>query len=459
MPGFSYGGKGDGTSWSSERGTGPAPGGGSTGNSGNHDNNTSKGSTPKTPAEKQRASIRADKKLRAKLTNMINAARKINSAARLSVIHVAPEGVMVMAVNGLNAEQAKQIGFGGLVMGFNSAGYIGAIGDIETGHSYKLNNREKNNYSGGGGVDTNSFMSGNSLTAPKNYNGWQPTQEKSFIYTGDRSPMLLLTDLTYSRINSVDTYDIHFKFKGGEVTYKVEVKNGDLNNMSLTAVGKGNAVFSADNAKKIVKDFAPVIAESEKDILLKSSEIIISVGDNAGSYLGYKYKTLGKEIASNIKNFQGKNIRSYDNAMRSINKLIANPSWKVNAAERTAIINAWQSFNADDMGNKFAALSKTFKMADYAMKADRIREKSIEGYKTGNWGPLMREVELWVIGGLASSVALGIFSAVLGAMAISTGIPVVAAGLLAIILAGLIGSLIDDKIIDKINNEIIRPAY
>lgn len=37
MPGFNYGGGvGDGTSWSSERGSEPAPGGGSTGNSGNH---------------------------------------------------------------------------------------------------------------------------------------------------------------------------------------------------------------------------------------------------------------------------------------------------------------------------------------------------------------------------------------------------------------------------------------
>jgi len=42
MPGFNYGGKGDGTSWSSERG-GPAPGGGSTGNAGNRDNSASAG--------------------------------------------------------------------------------------------------------------------------------------------------------------------------------------------------------------------------------------------------------------------------------------------------------------------------------------------------------------------------------------------------------------------------------
>ncbi|MFG3825857.1 colicin-B, partial [Escherichia coli] len=76
--------------------------------------------------------------------------------------------------------------------------------------------------------------------------------------------------------------------------------------------------------------------------------------------------------------------------------------------------NAWKAFNADDMGNKFSALGKTFKAADYAIKANNIREKSIEGYQTGNWGPLMLEVESWVISGMASAVALSLFSLTLG---------------------------------------------
>lgn len=37
MPGFNYGGKGDGTNWSSERGDGPQPGGGERGHAGDHD--------------------------------------------------------------------------------------------------------------------------------------------------------------------------------------------------------------------------------------------------------------------------------------------------------------------------------------------------------------------------------------------------------------------------------------
>ncbi|ENV3932146.1 hypothetical protein ACFJ7H_002875 [Salmonella enterica] len=68
-------------------------------------------------------------------------------------------------------------------------------------------------------------------------------------------------------------------------------------------------------------------------------------------------------------------------------------------------------------------------------------------------------MESWVLSGIASTVALSVFSAILGAMAAWAGLPVVAAGILAIVLAGLVGSLIDDKFIDKLNNEIIRPTH
>lgn len=56
-------------------------------------------------------------------------------------------------------------------------------------------------------------------------------------------------------------------------------------------------------------------------------------------------------------------------------------------------MNAWKIFDAAYMGNKFSALDKTFKSADYAIKVNSIREMSIEGCQTGNRGPLMLEVE------------------------------------------------------------------
>ncbi|MFW8622296.1 pore-forming bacteriocin colicin R, partial [Enterococcus thailandicus] len=172
------------------------------------------------------------------------------------------------------------------------------------------------------------------------------------------------------------------------------------------AAAEAKAKAEAEKARKEAEEKA----NDEKAVLTKASEIIISVGDKAGEYLGDKYKVLSREIADNIKNFQGKTIRSYDEAMASVNKLMANPDLKINAADRDAIVNAWKAFDAEDMGNKFAALGKTFKAADYVMKANNVREKSIEGYQTGNWGPLMLEIESWVLSGIASAVALSFFS-------------------------------------------------
>lgn len=221
------------------------------------------------------------------------------------------------------------------------------------------------------------------------------------------------------------------------------------------AAAEAKAKAEAEKARKEAEEKA----NDEKAVLTKASEIIISVGDKAGEYLGDKYKVLSREIADNIKNFQGKTIRSYDEAMASVNKLMANPDLKINAADRDAIVNAWKAFDAEDMGNKFAALGKTFKAADYMMKANNVREKSIEGYQTGNWGPLMLEIESWVLSGIASAVALSFFSVAVGSLFITAGVSVTAVGLMGIIFAGFIGALIDDDFVDKLNNEIIRPAY
>lgn len=221
------------------------------------------------------------------------------------------------------------------------------------------------------------------------------------------------------------------------------------------AAAEAKAKAEAEKARKE----SEAKANNEKAVLTKASEIIISVGDKVGEYLGDKYKALSREIAGNIKNFQGKTIRSYDEAMASVNKLMANPDLKINAADRDVIVNAWKAFDAEDMGNKFAALGKTFKAADYVMKANNVREKSIEGYQTGNWGPLMREVESWVVSGIASAVALAIFSATLGAYLLAVGASAAVVGIIGIIIASFIGALIDDKFIDRLNNEIIRPAY
>ena len=618
MPGFNYGGYGDGTGWSSESG-GPAPGGGMHGNSGGQrgDNANSSNSV-----SQQISAIQNDQKLKQKVVNMLIAARKMNPEAKMILGSIAPSGVMQVTIEGITSTQAKQLGLGGLVMGYNASGVIGAVGEIDTGHRLNASGAS----TPGSETSVESFVNGQKpagewhAVAKDSWTGAGPVNvglvnnaiksvriiKKGYV-TGVLLPEEVMNKAEYKAMRQAfdslplakqgeavrqivaawslayQDFPVNLKKDMGRVTERVvdavnlalilnQISSGmsasqkdvdaanriinetvkaindvnlkiaekkkqqvpllslmkqkqkeveelkkvfknhsyhrirdaqrayddarnkndllvsDINALQAQVSGltarkqqaeknkaaaekaKADAKAKAEAEKAAAEAKAKAEAEkarkeaeakanNEKAVLTKASEIIISVGDKVGEYLGDKYKALSREIAGNIKNFQGKTIRSYDEAMASVNKLMANPDLKINAADRDVIVNAWKAFDVEDMGNKFAALGKTFKAADYVMKANNVREKSIEGYQTGNWGPLMREVESWVISGIASAVALSFFSAIFGTFAMLGVFSTSLAGILAVILAGLVGALIDDDFVDKLNNEIIRPAY
>lgn len=618
MPGFNYGGYGDGTGWSSESG-GPAPGGGMHGNSGGQrgDNANSSNSV-----SQQISAIQNDQKLKQKVVNMLIAARKMNPEAKMILGSIAPSGVMQVTIEGVTSTQARQLGLGGLVMGYNASGVIGAVGEIDTGHRLNASGAS----TPGSETSVESFVNGQKpagewhAVAKDSWTGAGPVNvglvnnaiksvriiKKGYV-TGVLTPEEVMNKAEYKAMRQAfdslplakqgeavrqivaawslayQDFPVNLKKEMGRVTERIvdainlalilnqtesrlseSQKNVDvanqiisdtvkaINDVNKKIAEKRNQQVSltdlmnkkqkeVEDLKKIFKNHsyhrirdaqreyddarnkyallasdinalqaqvsgltarkqqaeqnkaaaekakadaaakaaaekaaaeakakaeaekarkeAEEKANDEKAVLTKASEIIISVGDKAGEYLGDKYKVLSREIADNIKNFQGKTIRSYDEAMASVNKLMANPDLKINAADRDAIVNAWKAFGAEDMGNKFAALGKTFKAADYVMKANNVREKSIEGYQTGNWGPLMLEIESWVLSGIASAVALSFFSVAVGSLFITAGVSVTAVGLMGIIFAGFIGALIDDDFVDKLNNEIIRPAY
>ncbi|MCV5526371.1 hypothetical protein OFN18_30340, partial [Escherichia coli] len=76
-----------------------------------------------------------------------------------------------------------------------------------------------------------------------------------------------------------------------------------------------------DQAKKAAYDvfysFSMNRDRIQSDVLNKAAEVISDIGNKVGDYLGDDYKSLAREIADDVKNFQGKTIRSYDDAMAS----------------------------------------------------------------------------------------------------------------------------------------------
>ncbi|MBC6504690.1 hypothetical protein GW742_25120, partial [Citrobacter freundii] len=66
------------------------------------------------------------------------------------------------------------------------------------------------------------------------------------------------------------------------------------------------------------------------------------------------------------------------------------------------------------------------------------------------------EVESWVLSGMASAVALGIFGSIVSTFLVAGSLPATVAMIGGIITISYLASLIDAEVAEKINNEVIN---
>ncbi|MEX3557393.1 MAG: colicin-like pore-forming protein [Burkholderia sp.] len=244
----------------------------------------------------------------------------------------------------------------------------------------------------------------------------------------------------------------------GNKTYSVLVdKNGNVDFTSIVS-GKESGNNSARNSdKNKAADQVREYVKDEKEFLMEASGIIADAGEKISHHISGQYKSYADEIANNLRNFQGRTIRSYNDALASFNNIISNPSMKVKQGDKDAIINAMRNVNAQDMANRFGHFGKFFKAADIVIKIEKIREKAIEGYDTGNWGPLVYEVESMVLSGLAAAVAIGFVTGVLSLLSL-LGVPVLVTSVLAIVSFVAIAyytARINAEFAERFNNEVV----
>jgi len=208
------------------------------------------------------------------------------------------------------------------------------------------------------------------------------------------------------------------------------------------------AIAAAAAAKKV----------DEAALLLKTSDYIVDVGNKISGQLSDRYRVIAKELAGKVKNYQGKNIRSYNDAMKTLSRLNSNPSMRISPADKAVLINAWRQVNAQNMSIHLANLSKVFTAAGWLLRVEKVREKSIVGYETGNWGPLILEVESWVLSGVVASVAMATLGIIVSMFAISSLFSSTLIMIVVTLIISYLASLIDDSFAERINNELIKPA-
>ncbi|MGK0735797.1 colicin-like pore-forming protein [Yokenella regensburgei] len=604
MGGVNYGGYGDGTPWSSERGDGPAPGGG-TGTGGAGGNGEKNQGGQSSPAQRQISAIQNDPVIRQRLSNLIKAAVAINYAAKLQIESLDHNGKMSIAIDGLTADQVSQIGLGGFIMGFNTAGGSIAIGDFETGHkleggftpqpgnggnqlagfndeltseaSYQANfrsmierARQLAQSQSVGAANTEELRANfirdrasfrpaeleainaeldRATIAETNYQanyrsmleranqlaqsqsvGAANTEELRATFIRDRAAFrpadleainaeldrATIAEIGYQAnyrsmlerahqlaqsqsVGAANTEQLRESFIRDRAAFRpadLEAINAELDRATIAEIGyqanyrsmlerarqlaqsqaygalnteELRASFIRDRAAFRPSDLDAINAELDRatkeeeqrsiqEALTSTSELISDVGEKVSGLLGEKYKAVANEIAGDIRNFQGKTIRNHNDAMVSLNKVLSNPAMKISKGDADALANAWRQVNASDMANKLSNMARAFKVADVALKVESVREKSIEGYETGNWKPLMLEVESWAVSGIVASLAIGVLGSIVSTFLVAGTLPATATMIAGILLISILASLIDDKVVDKINNDIIRPA-
>ncbi|HHT1575583.1 TPA: colicin-like pore-forming protein [Enterobacter cloacae] len=217
-----------------------------------------------------------------------------------------------------------------------------------------------------------------------------------------------------------------FAVRFGKEIYQVRY------NRKTDTFSTGYAEGTTSNPDYLMNDQAVAVVQlylldqKQKEVITTSAEIIVDAGEKISGKLGSKYKVMAQGVANDIRNFQGKKIRTFKEAMASLEAITKNPNMKLSQADKTALVNALNHVNLSTLADRFKGLERAFTWADRLLKAQKIKDGAIIGITTGNWQPLALEVEAMYLSGIAGSVALGIVTALISGLASLVSIPAVA---------------------------------
>ncbi|WP_150099580.1 colicin-like pore-forming protein [Enterobacter sp. 638] len=407
--------------------TGHGNGTGGSGNSGSKDNSHNSGTSAQNA---QVSAVFNDPVVRKKIVALKKGALLMNPNAKVEVLGLTSAGMINVSITGLNAYQASTLGVTGLLSLRPSNGSVYTFGEIPTGH--KLSGANSNSKDLPGSV-LNGLI--DKAVNEDNKNNAPPTlAERVAKFYRDRPSQQGLTNL-----------------------YKETLKTG-----KIPKAARGNLLTNLNKLLEEDKKNAQAAAKAKVDegsILQKTGEIIAGVGEEISKHAAVQFKNHANKIANDLKNFQGKKIRSFNDATTSLNKIASNSSSKMSAADKSAIVNALKHANVQALASNLDNLSLAFKGVDKTLLAGKIIDKIRVGYETGNWGPLILEIESSALSALTTAAGLAIVAYSAPFIAATVGLPVTAITVAGIIAVGIVASLIDENVATAINNELIKPAH
>ena len=225
---------------------------------------------------------------------------------------------------------------------------------------------------------------------------------------------------------------------------------------------KQNALDEANNKLNSLKKD---VTQSELDIkkaknegasiaaaLEKAKQEEVSVKDAVkftADFLGEvteKYGTKASKLSQEFADIsKGKKIRGVDDALKSFEKYKNVLDKKYGVADRNAIANALTSVNYAERAVSLGKFSKAFGLIGNTLDVYDVYTELEKAIKTENWRPFFVKIEAWGAGYAAIAITGFAFSIITG-----TALGVLGFGL----TMALVGALVDEKLIEKINTAI-----
>ena len=168
------------------------------------------------------------------------------------------------------------------------------------------------------------------------------------------------------------------------------------------------------------------------------------------------------EIARNLANtVRGNKVRNYLDAKKTLDKLLKNPKLSLKQADKNAINQAITADKMKALAKDFDSLGKTFGLLDKGFTAKDLYEKYQTGYVTGNWQPLMLQIESMALSGIAAAYTYSFVTGISLGVAAAVGITLsaTAAAIAAAIAAAVVASFFDVDFAENLNNQLIPKLY
>ena len=430
MPGFNYGGKGDGTNWSSERGTGPEPGGGSRGNGGDRDNSRGgagnrgnwAGSGPLSAALINDSIAEALEKQLPRNTveaTSTPAYKKMRAAFDALPLDKQPEARAQITKAWQSAHDAMP----------DRTTTTENVGGGKNGHNVT---RSTPNW-------LKEKMKGLNQQVNNDLSGALAQHQKA---EADARAKAEAVAKAKAEAAAKAKAEAEAKAKA-EAAAKAKAEAEAKAKAEAAAKAKAEAEAKAKaEAEAKAKAEAEAKAKAEADAVKDAVKFTADFYKEVFSVYGEKAEQLANLLATQAK---GKNIRNIDDALKAYEKHKTNINKKINAQDRAAIAKALESVDVKEAAKNFAKFSKGLGYVGPTMDVVDLVLELRKAIKEDNWRSFFVKIEAIAISFGATQLAALAFASLLGA-------PV---GLLgyALIMAG-IGALVSDDVVDAANKII-----